>query len=189
MAGGSRLSSGRRRGSGPPSQRLRRRAGGRSSFAGSPGWIAGARPGHFNGGHPVIPASKRQRRFGAAHFDFRRRRGIAGIPSRCLDSFRRIEAPPANRDPLGRPGDLFWWEVVAPGRQAMGERFRFEKLSVRTRIESPRASAVVGRFSAASQAHGHATRRLASASHSHGKLLRDSRWVDRWRTCGRWNRD
>jgi urease accessory protein len=32
---------------------------------------------------------------------------------------------------------LFWWEVVAPGRQAMGERFRFECLRLMTRIDSP----------------------------------------------------
>jgi urease accessory protein len=32
---------------------------------------------------------------------------------------------------------LFGWEVIAPGRQAMGERFRFDKLRLTTRIESP----------------------------------------------------
>jgi urease accessory protein len=38
---------------------------------------------------------------------------------------------------LAEGATLFWWEVVAPGRQAMGERFRFERLRLRTRIESP----------------------------------------------------
>ena len=32
---------------------------------------------------------------------------------------------------------LFAWEIVAPGRQEMGERFRFETLRLSTRIESP----------------------------------------------------
>ena len=31
---------------------------------------------------------------------------------------------------------LFAWEIVAPGRQAMGERFGFESLRIQTRIES-----------------------------------------------------
>jgi urease accessory protein len=38
---------------------------------------------------------------------------------------------------LDRGATLFWWEVVAPGRQAMGERFRFECLRLMTRIDSP----------------------------------------------------
>jgi urease accessory protein len=33
---------------------------------------------------------------------------------------------------------LFGWEVVAPGRQAMGECFRFERLRLAMRIDSPR---------------------------------------------------
>lgn len=31
---------------------------------------------------------------------------------------------------------FFWWEVMAPGRQAMGEQFRFDSLRVRTRVQS-----------------------------------------------------
>lgn len=31
---------------------------------------------------------------------------------------------------------LFWWEVLAPGRQAAGERFAFDRLGLQTRIMS-----------------------------------------------------
>jgi urease accessory protein len=33
-------------------------------------------------------------------------------------------------------GTLFGWELVAPGRQAMGERFLFDSLTLATRVES-----------------------------------------------------
>ena len=32
---------------------------------------------------------------------------------------------------------LFWWETLAPGRQAMGETFAFEKLHIETELRSP----------------------------------------------------
>jgi urease accessory protein len=35
---------------------------------------------------------------------------------------------------LGRGSTLFWWEVLAPGRMAAGERFAFERLRVQTEI-------------------------------------------------------
>jgi len=35
---------------------------------------------------------------------------------------------------LGRGSTLFWWEVVAPGRLAAGERFAFERLRVRSEV-------------------------------------------------------
>ena len=35
---------------------------------------------------------------------------------------------------LGRGAALFWWEVLAPGRLAAGERFAFERLSVQTEV-------------------------------------------------------
>ncbi len=35
---------------------------------------------------------------------------------------------------LGRGSTLFWWEVAAPGRQAAGERFAFERLRVQTEV-------------------------------------------------------
>ena len=35
---------------------------------------------------------------------------------------------------LGRASTLFWWEVLAPGRLAAGERFAFERLHVRTEL-------------------------------------------------------
>lgn len=35
---------------------------------------------------------------------------------------------------LGRDSTLFWWEVLAPGRLAAGERFAFERLQVQTEV-------------------------------------------------------
>jgi urease accessory protein len=35
---------------------------------------------------------------------------------------------------LGRGSTLLWWEVLAPGRQAAGERFAFDRLRVHTEI-------------------------------------------------------
>jgi urease accessory protein len=35
---------------------------------------------------------------------------------------------------LGRGATLFWWEVLAPGRQAAGERFAFDRLRVQTEV-------------------------------------------------------
>jgi urease accessory protein len=35
---------------------------------------------------------------------------------------------------LGRGSTLFWWEVLAPGRLAAGERFAFERLCVQTEV-------------------------------------------------------
>ena len=35
---------------------------------------------------------------------------------------------------LGRGSTLFWWEILAPGRLAAGERFAFERLRVQTEI-------------------------------------------------------
>jgi urease accessory protein len=37
---------------------------------------------------------------------------------------------------LGREATLFWWEVLAPGRLAAGERFAFERLRVHTEIHA-----------------------------------------------------
>lgn len=37
---------------------------------------------------------------------------------------------------LGRGATLFWWEVIAPGRLAAGERFAFERLRVHTEIHA-----------------------------------------------------
>ena len=38
---------------------------------------------------------------------------------------------------LAQRATLFGWETVAPGRQAMGERFQFERLRLSMKIESP----------------------------------------------------
>lgn len=35
---------------------------------------------------------------------------------------------------LGRGAALFWWEILAPGRQAAGECFRFERLQIQTAV-------------------------------------------------------
>jgi urease accessory protein len=37
---------------------------------------------------------------------------------------------------LGRGASLFWWEILAPGRLAAGERFAFERLRVQTAIDA-----------------------------------------------------
>jgi len=37
---------------------------------------------------------------------------------------------------LGAGATLFWWEVLAPGRQAAAEEFEFESLRIRTRLLS-----------------------------------------------------
>ncbi len=37
---------------------------------------------------------------------------------------------------LEKQATLFWWEVLAPGRQAMGETFAFESLRIETEIRS-----------------------------------------------------
>jgi urease accessory protein len=43
----------------------------------------------------------------------------------------------STRITLAAGATMFGWDVVAPGRQAMGERFRFHRLRLTTRIESP----------------------------------------------------
>ena len=35
---------------------------------------------------------------------------------------------------MGSGATLFWWEVLAPGRQAAGERFAFDRLRVQTEV-------------------------------------------------------
>jgi urease accessory protein len=35
---------------------------------------------------------------------------------------------------LGRGSTLFWWEILAPGRLAAGERFAFERLRIQTEV-------------------------------------------------------
>lgn len=36
---------------------------------------------------------------------------------------------------LGKSSMLFWWETIAPGRRAAGERFAFDRLRVSTRVD------------------------------------------------------
>jgi urease accessory protein len=38
---------------------------------------------------------------------------------------------------LGSNSTLIWWETLAPGRQAMGEAFAFERLHIRSELRSP----------------------------------------------------
>lgn len=42
---------------------------------------------------------------------------------------------------------FFWWEVLAPGRQAMGEEFAYESLRVRTRVQSATRPLLIEEFS------------------------------------------
>ena len=37
---------------------------------------------------------------------------------------------------LGRGSTLFWWEILAPGRLAAGERFAFDRLRVQTEVKA-----------------------------------------------------
>ena len=37
---------------------------------------------------------------------------------------------------LGRGSTLFWWEVLAPGRLAAGERFAFDRLRIQTEVHA-----------------------------------------------------
>jgi urease accessory protein len=41
---------------------------------------------------------------------------------------------------------LFWWETLAPGRQAMGETFAFEKLHMETELRSTARPLLLERF-------------------------------------------
>lgn len=52
----------------------------------------------------------------------------AVIPYRGARHIQRTEIR------LGRGSTLFWWEVLAPGRLAAGERFAFERLHVQTEV-------------------------------------------------------
>jgi urease accessory protein len=38
---------------------------------------------------------------------------------------------------LANGAGLFWWEIIAPGREASGELFAYEELAVRSRINAP----------------------------------------------------
>lgn len=38
---------------------------------------------------------------------------------------------------LGSGAGLFWWEILAPGREARGELFNYDELAVKTRITAP----------------------------------------------------
>jgi len=41
---------------------------------------------------------------------------------------------------------LFWWEILAPGRLAMGERFAFDRLLVESEIRSPTRPLLMERY-------------------------------------------
>lgn len=47
---------------------------------------------------------------------------------------------------LANGATFFWWEILAPGRQAMGETFAFERLSVQTEIRTGRGPALLENF-------------------------------------------
>lgn len=47
---------------------------------------------------------------------------------------------------LADRASFFWWEVLAPGRQAMGELFAFESLHVETLVRSHRRPLIIENF-------------------------------------------
>ena len=53
---------------------------------------------------------------------------------------------------LGRGSTLFWWEVVAPGRLAAGERFAFERLRVQTEVYAAVSAGLARELSAGAAA-------------------------------------
>ena len=68
---------------------------------------------------------------------------------------------------LGRGSTLFWWEVLAPGRLAAGERFAFERLRIQTEVYAGVASGPAGKFSAGAAAESlSATARMSDYSHT-----------------------
>ena len=47
---------------------------------------------------------------------------------------------------LASQSSFFWWEMLAPGRHAMGEHFGFERLRVETSLRSPTGPLVLENF-------------------------------------------
>lgn len=47
---------------------------------------------------------------------------------------------------LADSATFFWWEVLSPGRQAMGEEFAFESLHVETRVQSTQCPLLLENF-------------------------------------------
>ncbi len=47
---------------------------------------------------------------------------------------------------LGEQATLFWWETLAPGRQAMGEAFAFDRLKIETSVRSARRPLLIEDF-------------------------------------------
>jgi urease accessory protein len=64
-------------------------------------------------------------------------RGLLEYLPDALIPFAGSRHRQSTRIMLAEGATLFGWEVVAPGRQAMGERFRFHRLRLTTKIESP----------------------------------------------------
>ena len=72
-------------------------------------------------------------RAGAGDSEQRTTISVGRSPARVLagssDPLRRLASCAAHRHSAGDKGaSLFWWEILAPGRQAAGERFAFERL-------------------------------------------------------------
>ena len=119
---------------GASEQRLGRRAGRRSTGVGcrSPG--RRGRANHDHRSHSPIPSSRWRRGFRTA-CEFSVGDGAlleylpdAVIPYAGSRHMQRTEIR------LGRGSTLFWWEILAPGRLAAGERFAFERLRVQTEV-------------------------------------------------------
>lgn len=47
---------------------------------------------------------------------------------------------------LGEDATLFWWETLAPGRQAMGETFAFDRLRIETSVRSATRPLLIENF-------------------------------------------
>jgi urease accessory protein len=47
---------------------------------------------------------------------------------------------------LGEHATLFWWEILTPGRQAMGETFEFDRLKIQTSVRSARRPLLIEDF-------------------------------------------
>jgi urease accessory protein len=47
---------------------------------------------------------------------------------------------------LGAGSTMFWWEILAPGRQAMGETFAFDRLRFETRIRTAEKPLLIENF-------------------------------------------
>jgi len=67
---------------------------------------------------------------------FHRRRRIARIPSRHNDSFAGARYLQRTSINLAAGAGLFWWEILAPGREARGELFEYEEFAMNISVSA-----------------------------------------------------